>query len=165
MSLAFAIERIDQARNYSLALLDDIDEADWFVMPGGCGTHVAWQAGHLAMAQYALALMRVRDAQPGDRDIMSRDFRRQFSKGTKPADITPEHHSVAEIRRVLSAVHRQVMKELPALDEQVLAEPLAQPHQMFATKLAALHFCADHEMLHAGQIGLLRRLLGKDPLR
>ena len=33
------------------------------------------------------------------------------------------------------------------------------------TKLGALFFCSVHEMMHAGQIGLLRRLLGKSPLR
>jgi uncharacterized damage-inducible protein DinB len=31
--------------------------------------------------------------------------------------------------------------------------------------MGALNFSADHEYLHAGQIGLLRRLLGKEPLR
>jgi hypothetical protein len=31
--------------------------------------------------------------------------------------------------------------------------------------LDALLFSSKHEMLHAGQIGLLRRLFGKQPLR
>ena len=32
------------------------------------------------------------------------------------------------------------------------------------TKLRALLWCARHEMLHAGQIGLLRRHLGYPPM-
>ena len=82
--LQYALERIDRARSYTLALISDIDDSDWFRTPPGDTTHVAWQVGHLAMAEYALALMRVRDAQPGDRDIISRDFRRHFSKGSQP---------------------------------------------------------------------------------
>jgi uncharacterized damage-inducible protein DinB len=32
------------------------------------------------------------------------------------------------------------------------------------TKRASLLWCAQHELVHAGQIGLLRRLLGYPPL-
>jgi uncharacterized damage-inducible protein DinB len=117
------------------------------------------------MAQYAAGLMRVRDAQPGDRDLMSREFRKQFSKGTTPEAGPQGYPAPAEIRRTLDAVHAQLMRELPTFDEQELNKPLAAPHAMFTTKLGALFFVADHEMLHAGQIGLLRRLLGKPPLR
>jgi len=39
------------------------------------------------------------------------------------------------------------------------------PYAVHANKLGGLIFCSHHEMLHAGQIGLLRRLLGKQPLR
>ena len=35
---------------------------------------------------------------------------------------------------------------------------------MAQTKLDSLFWCAHHEMLHAGQIGLVRRLLGQAPL-
>ncbi len=38
-------------------------------------------------------------------------------------------------------------------------------HPAFTTKLGALLYCARHEALHAGQIGLLRRLLGYKSLR
>jgi hypothetical protein len=31
--------------------------------------------------------------------------------------------------------------------------------------MGSVFVCSAHEMLHAGQIGLLRRLLGKPPLR
>lgn len=165
MSLEFAIERIDRARQYTLQLLKDVDDELWFAVPPSSPTHVAWQVGHLAMAQYALCLMRVRDAQPGDRDIISRPFRKQFSKGTSPDADAAAYPAPAEIRGVFDAVHAQVMKELPGLDPKELENPLAAPHEMFTTRLGALHFSADHEMLHAGQIGLLRRMLGKEPVR
>ena len=79
-----AIDRIERARQYTLELLDGIDPADWFRRPAEGVTHIAWQVGHLTMAQYALALMRVRDSQPGDRELMSRKFRRHFAKGSSP---------------------------------------------------------------------------------
>lgn len=161
----FALARIARARQYTKQLLEDIEDELWLVRPEGCPTHVAWQVGHIAMAQYALCLMRVREAQPGDRELMSRPFRKQFSKGSAPAGDTENHPTPAEIRRVFDAVHAQVLKEAPLLDEAELEQELAAPHEMFTTKIGALHFSADHEMLHAGQIGLLRRMLGKAPVR
>jgi uncharacterized damage-inducible protein DinB len=62
-------------------------------------------------------------------------------------------------------VHQQALKELPVCTQQQLAEPSDEPYAVTPTKLGALFFCSHHEMLHAGQIGLLRRLLGKSPLR
>ena len=164
-SLQFAIERIDRTRAYTNALLEGVEEQLWFTQPAGCPTHIAWQVGHIAMAQYALCLMRVRDSQPGDRKIMSREFRKQYSKGTSPNPDPAGNPSPEEIRKVFDAVHAQVMQEAPTFDEAELARELAAPHEMFTTKIAALHFSADHEMLHAGQIGILRRMLGKPPVR
>jgi hypothetical protein len=49
--------------------------------------------------------------------------------------------------------------------EEQLDVRLTEPHPRFATKLEAIEFCSQHELLHAGQIALLRRLLGRPPLR
>jgi uncharacterized damage-inducible protein DinB len=37
-------------------------------------------------------------------------------------------------------------------------------HALVRTKYQALAWCAQHEVVHAGQIGLLRRLLGHPPV-
>ncbi len=164
-NLQHAIQRLQRTRDYTNQLLAGVEENLWFIMPAGCPSHIAWQVGHIAMAQYAVCLMRVRDAQPGDREIMSRPFRKQFSKGSTPEAVLASEFTVETIRGTLDAVHAQVMKELPTFDEDELHQPLAAPHEMFDTKIAALYFAADHEMLHAGQIGLLRRMLGHEPVR
>ena len=43
-------------------------------------------------------------------------------------------------------------------------QPVPHPHPFATTKLLALLWCAHHEMLHGGQIGLLRRHLGYPPM-
>ncbi len=62
-------------------------------------------------------------------------------------------------------VYEQTMTEMTGYDEATLGEPVDMPYTAYATKLGALLFCSHHEMIHAGQIGLLRRLLGKAPVR
>ncbi len=48
---------------------------------------------------------------------------------------------------------------------EVLLEPIEMPFAGYPCKLGAVLFCPLHEMLHAGQIGLLRRSLGLSPIR
>jgi hypothetical protein len=56
-------------------------------------------------------------------------------------------------------------KEIVTFDGDQLDETIDPPHAAFATRYGALLFAGDHEMIHAGQIGMLRRLMGKEPLR
>ncbi len=42
---------------------------------------IAWQVGHLAMAEYRLALERIRGPQPQDAGLISEEFLRLFDTG------------------------------------------------------------------------------------
>ena len=160
--LQLAVEQIVFARNYTIGLLDQTPAEEWFRQPPGGVSHVAWQVGHIAFSEYRLALWRIRGERPGDGALFSPDFKRLFGADSVPqADST---YAAAELRTVLRRVHQQVLQELPGLDEAELDQPVPHPHPFATTKLKALLWCAHHEMLHAGQIGLLRRLLGYPPM-
>ncbi len=164
-TLELAMSQIRFAREYTLTLLDGIESADWFRQPAEAVSHLAWQVGHLAMAQYGLCLFRIRGRADIDMDLMSSSFRKKFSKGTTPDPDPEKNPTPAEIRGVFDRVFEQTMKELPLVSNEVLQEPVDMPFAVTATKLGGLLFCSHHEMLHAGQIGLLRRLIGKSPVR
>ena len=117
------------------------------------------------MAQYGLVLFRQRGRQSADSDLMSSRFRKTFSKGSQPDPTADNNPSPEEIRRVFHQVHEQALEELNAYPLDQLDDPVDEPYAAYATKYGALLFCAHHEMLHAGQIGLLRRLLGNSPIR
>jgi hypothetical protein len=163
--LDVALRQIEFAREYTLSLIDDFDEKQWFTTPQGSVTHLAWQLGHLAVAQYGLCLFRIRGRLPLDSDLMSSTFRKKFSKGTTPDPAPQSNPPPSEIRAVFDQVHQQAKAELAGLTDRDLADAIDMPYAVEATKLGGLYFCALHEMLHAGQIGALRRLLGKEPVR
>ena len=96
---------------------------------------------------------------------MSSGFRKLFSRGSVPEADASKYPPSAEIRATLDRVHGQVLKEAPAFSAEQLKEPVEPPFAVEATKLGCLLFCSHHETLHAGQLGLLRRLLGKSPIR
>lgn len=163
--LDVAVAQIEFARKYTLSLIDDVPSEDWFACPPGGMSHIGWQVGHLAMAEYGLCLFRIRGRGAEDGDLMSSSFRKKFSRGSTP-DLNPQTNpSPAEIRAVFDRVHQRALQELAGYQDTDLAEAIDEPYAVEATKLGGLYFCAAHEMLHAGQIGLLRRLLGKPPLR
>lgn len=153
------------AREYTLSLLHDLSPEDWFRQPAEGISHLAWQLGHLAMAQYGLCLFRMRGRAEIDLELMSSSFRKKFSKGTIPDPDPAANPTPEEIRTVFDRVFEQSMLELSAVTESQLDEPIEMPYAAFPTKFGGLLFCSHHEMLHAGQIGLLRRLIGKTPVR
>ena len=164
-NLELAVKQIEFARQYTLTLLDGLTDEQWFAQPAEGITHVAWQVGHLAMAQYGLCLFRVRGRSADDTQLMSSRFRKQFSRGSRPNPVAEENPKPEEIRTVLQRVHEQAMREFSDYDDASLSDPVEEPYAVYANKLGALFFCAHHEMLHAGQIGLLRRTLGCEPIR
>ncbi len=163
--LEIARQQLVSARDYTLSLLADIDDALWYEQPPGCPSHVAWQVAHLAFAEYALVLVRVRGKERDDSRMISNEFWRQFKKGSTPAASAEQQPAPAELRETLARVHEQCLLELPTFTSEQLAAPVPEPYSAFPNKLGSLLFCSAHEMLHAGQIGLLRRMLGKTPIR
>lgn len=162
--LQLAIDQIRFARNYTIGLLDTIKPEEWFRLPPGGVSHIGWQVGHLAYAEYRLALWRIRGPRPQDEGLFSAEFVRLFGANSVPEPDSTKYPTPAEIRGTLDRVHECVLQELPRLTDAELDQPVPHPHPFAKTKLLALLWCANHEMLHAGQIGLLRRQLGYAPM-
>lgn len=161
--LQLAIDQIVAAREYTLRLLADLSPKEWIVVPPGGVTHVAWQVGHLAMAEYRLALDRLRGELPTDAALISPAFLQQFGRLSVPTADPAGYPAREELLAVLDRVHTQTLSELAAVSDDQLDLPPYKPHPLFTTRLGSLLWCARHEMLHAGQIGLLRRQLGHEP--
>ncbi len=162
--LRAAIDNILFARGYTLRFLDALPESDWFRMPPGGVTHVAWQVGHLAMGQYRLALDRIRGARPEDANLITESFLKNFGRDSLADPDPAKHPPIAELRAIFDRVHAAAMAELPGLAEAELDAPVLKPHPIVKTKLESLVWCANHELVHAGQIALLRRFHGHAPL-
>jgi hypothetical protein len=159
-----ALAQIELARKYTRELLDTFAEDEWFKMPSEGVTHLAWQVGHLASAEYFLCLTRARGFKPEDLEFITPEFRKTFGRGSEAVPDPAAYPSVAAIRATFDRVHEQVLREVPTFDDADLDGPIDPPHRICKTKIECLRWCALHEMTHAGQIGLLRRLFGHAPV-
>jgi uncharacterized damage-inducible protein DinB len=117
------------------------------------------------MAQYMLTLFRLRGKTDADEQLIPKAFLKRFVKGSQPNPNPAAYPAIEEIRQRFDAVHERLMTELPVYPDADLDTPVVEPYVGFPTRFGSLLFCSHHEMLHAGQIGLLRRLLGKPPIR
>lgn len=160
--LTDALDQIEFARRYTLKRIEGVPVADWFTVPLGGVSHVAWQVGHLAMAEYRLCLDRLRPRGADDEALVSDHFLAMFSRDSQPAAVTG--YTAEQIRDVFDRVHVRVLTELPAYPDADLDLPPLKPHTLYNTRIAGLRYAALHEMIHCGQVAMLRRMLGHDPI-
>lgn len=152
--LQLAIEQISFAPNYRVRLLDSLTPDDWFRQPPAGVTHVAWQVGHLAFAEYGLARERIRGTKPQDGELISEEFLRPFGRDSAPVPDAAKYPSSEGNRAIFNRVHQQVLRGLSGLDDAELDKPILKSHSVVKTQIWALLWCAQHEAVHAGQIGL-----------
>ncbi|MCS6865437.1 MAG: DinB family protein [Gemmataceae bacterium] len=157
-----ALDQLDFTRRYTLERLESVPLSAWFTIPPGGVSHIAWQVGHIAMAEYLLCLARLRPRSAADEALIPDSFLQQFGRQSDPAQVTGI--SAEQIRDVYHRVHAQVMAELPHYPDADLDLPVLRPHPLFTTRLASLRYAPLHEMLHCGQIALIRRMLGYQPI-
>lgn len=153
------------ARQYSLALIQTIPEPLWYVIPAGLSTHLAWQVGHLGVAQYGLMLFRQRGRAEGDVTLMPGWLRKQFGRGTQAMTNSDNLPKPGVLMEHLDAIHRQAIDEVSRSTAERLREACEIPFCVYPNKLGALMMAPIHEGIHAGHIGSLRRAHGLDPLR
>ena len=162
-----ALGQIEFARSYTRELLEDSNTPHdrWFEMPEGCPTHIAWQVGHLIYSQYGLLMFRLRGRHPDDLELVPSTFRKKYGRGTTPDPDPSGQPTPIELLDRLGRVHAQAFDVVRTTSAECFLEEIDMPYAVYPNKLGAVLFCPLHEQIHAGQIGLTRRLLGLQPVR
>ena len=162
-----ALAQVQWMRQYTQKLIETVPHDLWYTMPPGTTTHVAWQVGHLAVSQYGLMLFRQRGRVEADIELMPGWLRKNFGRGSQPATANPnvKQPTPETLLEHFNAIHAQACAEVSRLPYATLIEPSDMPYAAYPIKLGALLFSPLHESIHAGQIGILRRLHGLEPLR
>jgi uncharacterized damage-inducible protein DinB len=162
---AVLAEQLDGTRDWTLKLLADIRGDDWTFQPAAGLAHATWLCGHLACSQHLLIHVRCLG-----RPFLSDAFVANFPIGG-PVRSVREHAypTIDELLRVMADVHARTLTAVRGMDDARLAEPCrgkdGGPHPHYRDKRGAVSHCGRHEAFHAGQLALIRRLLGKSFLR
>ena len=120
----------------------------------------AWLIGHLTLTdRMMLERLGVTDLPtlPGD------DFEKRFSRD----EGCPQAETFGDVATLLAAfeTHRdRLIAIASSMTSEQLDKPLDNPHPRFKTVGELMSFMSLHACIHAGQITMIRRSLGKPPV-
>jgi|CXWL01.1.fsa_nt_gi hypothetical protein len=163
----FLAEQLDGSRDWTLRLIADLKGDDWTFQPAPGLAHPLWTCGHLASSEHLLIQVRCL----GTKGLLDPAFSEHFPMGG-PVKSVREHDypPVAVVLETMKKVHEQTLHAIRGMSDALLAEPAfaadgKTPHPHYRDKAGVVAHCSRHEAFHAGQIALVRRLLGKSFLR
>jgi len=166
MTLAELLARqLEGTRQWTMLLLADLAGDDWLFQPQRGLAHPLWLCGHLACSQNTLVHVRCRD-----HGILNEEFCAHFPIGG-PVRSASDHDypAVDAVLETMKRVHRQTCDVVRTMTDGFLAEAAwgkgGTPHPHYSDKAGAVSHCSRHEAFHAGQVAMIRRLLGKPFLR
>ncbi len=158
-------QQLDDARDWTRKLLADVREADWGFQPQPGLAHPLWICGHLAVSQNVLVHVRCLGV-----SVLPDAFAAKFTMGGPIKSLREwDYPSAEETRRVFDELHDRTLTAIGGMSDALLGEPAygkdGAPHPHYRDKCGAVTHTARHEAFHAGQLALIRRLLGKTFLR
>ena len=133
--------------------LEGLSDEEVWTRPNGAGNAMGWILGHITETRGSLL------AELGDTTGMP--WPKQFSRGSSPA-ATADRPSRAVIEDAWRATSARMREGFERLTPERLAELPKKQGLPGVTDLASfITFMAFHESYHVGQLGYVRRLLGK----
>jgi uncharacterized damage-inducible protein DinB len=123
---------------------------------------LVWYLGHVIIARNGLLKLF---AGGGD-EAVTREFAERFGRGSDGSADFSDAPGKAELLEIYTRIQERATEFVSTLaPEDMGREPDREaPHPLFKTLGMALTLNASHDAYHAGQIGVLRRAMGKDPL-
>jgi hypothetical protein len=141
----------------------DFTEKEWLHRPCAGGNTAAWIVGHLVHTErIALGKLGLR---PEQLPAIPEGFEKRFARDAE-APKASEFGDVSILIPLFNQ-HRQMMidtvKNLPAA---AFDQPLEKPHAVMGSTIGELmnFLGGTHVSMHAGQITIIRRSLGRPPL-
>lgn len=152
--------QFQMAHDWTLRLVEELDERHWKVAPEGLKTNINWQLGHLLVGLYYQALVCTGGSREGLKEQMPlSDYISLYRMGSQPDDQLEQKPGKAALLAGLQLTFTKVMEGLTALTDDALDEEVASKHPLAKTKREVLSWCTHHQMWHNGQISMLKRLL------
>jgi DinB superfamily len=142
---------------------DDLTPQEWLRRPCEGGNAVAWIVGHLVITERS-SLAKA-GLKPDQLPRLPEGFEKRF--GREPEAPKAADFGDTTILMPLFNQHRQLLIDtVKNLPPAALDQPLEKPHPMIGTTAGeAITFLgATHTSMHAGQITIIRRTMGKPPL-
>jgi len=163
--IEFIEQQSQETRLMTKKLIKDISDDLWYETPEIIHSNIAWQIGHLIIAQMYHSISVITGSSKKISEVIPlKYYIPKYGMGSDPADHKEIKPRPEQLREQLDFINDVAIKELRKLDDGELDEALAptrSTHPIARTKYEALTWSFKHEMWHCGQISILKRVLGK----
>jgi len=137
----------------------DLSPAEYLHRPAPKANCTAWLLGHLILSERrALALLNVTDLPQ-----LADGFDKRFGR-TDDAPGAAEFGDVTNLLALWEQHRTMLIDAVKRATLDTINKPLEKPQPIFATVGEMVNFMAQHATMHAGQITIIRRSLGRPPV-
>jgi uncharacterized damage-inducible protein DinB len=161
----FMVAQIEAAREMTLSQINDFADDELLVQPCPGGNHPLWLLGHIANSEDGLILSFCKGE-----NVLPGSYFKLFGIGSTPQTAASAYPSRDEILAGMEEAHAAAIDYVGGVSPEELDRP---PHgldrlrpeaqELFHSRGACILHHALHEANHAGQMAVLRRILGKKP--
>ncbi|MGE3182322.1 MAG: DinB family protein [Phycisphaerae bacterium] len=139
------------------AYLADLSNEELLDAPASGANAVAWQLGHVLVSNEEMLR-----ALGGSPPPLPPDFVSTHSRSAARSSTADQFAAKSEYLAYFAAQHEYALQFLEAYPENLLGEPGPEKTRAYLpTNAAVFLMLGTHEMMHAGQIAVLRRKLSK----
>ncbi|HEY8258525.1 MAG TPA: DinB family protein [Gemmatimonadales bacterium] len=151
----------NDARGWLSAWARDFSEAEARLPPPEtrAPNPLAWQLGHLACVEDDVAQLFSPGATP--ESLVPSSLRGVCATGSPPPPPTTSYPPLTELWALLERTHQRLLAILEAAEPVDLDRPPRTANPFFHTLGQAVYEAALHENYHVGEVGALRKALGK----
>jgi DinB superfamily len=148
------------SKNLLVRYVQDLSAEEYLHRPVPTANCVAWLLGHLTLTD-----RRGMSTTFGEENLpaLPEGFDKKFSRSAG----CPQAGEFGDVTNLLPLflIHRDLLiDKVRVASPEELSADLEKPHPMFSTPGEMLSFISIHSAMHAGQITMIRRSLGRPPL-
>lgn len=155
-SLQPVIEAFKMQTHLFLNVINDIAEEHAKAHFRGSPNHITWITGHLVSSRYMLGMLL---------GLTEREPYAEFFEGGKGIQEGVDYPSMNQLTATWKAFSERLTNRLENLTEDELqADPPIQTPIADGTLRGFITFVCHHEAYHMGQLSILRRYFGYEPM-
>ncbi len=137
----------------------DLTDNHLTILPENFGNPGIWILGHIAINRANYICYGL-----GEKDRLPEGWSALFGRGSTISKDLSIYPSATEIREFMKKEYAATMTFLLSLTDADLQRVPVIPSQIFKTVAEVFYATTTHEAYHAGQFGLIRRLVGLSTL-
>jgi uncharacterized damage-inducible protein DinB len=150
-------EMLGTSRYVMSSYLQDLSDADLLVRPVPGAHHAAWQLGHLIVSERKM----VEAIAPGHGVTLPAGFEEAHPKDAGHANASPGFSKQA-YQDLMQRQREKTLQALASFSAEDLSKPGPEAMRAYASRVGSIFsMVAGHELMHSGQIAVIRRVLGK----